>query len=242
MKKTILNGILYSGAVILLITSCNKQTEPSQNLIFNGSTELPKYDSVPVNWLNVQGHWISLEGDSLHHDFGFAQDGKYYFFAGNDTLGILQQDVNVSDYAGQIDEHTLQFIFNGYVQSLDQGPNSDQSQIILTGLDNSKTKITNIYTSDSTRSISKWLLVADTFKVSASTRFIRLQLIAIRHVGGDNDGYFDNMSLVALPVKSSFNIILIIIAALVCLLIIFIIIRKRSRLPAAGDINNTKIE
>lgn len=222
----------------LLITSCHKHIGPLQNLIINGSAELPKYDSIPGGWLNVQGHWATLEGDSIRHDFGFAQDGKYYFFAGNDTLGILQQDVNVSDYASGIDEHTLQFVFSGYVRSLDQGPNSDQSQIILTGLDNSKTKTADIFNSDTTRSIGKWLLIADTFKVSALTRFIRVQLIATRHVGGDNDGYFDNVSLIALPVKSSFNIILVGIAALVCLLIIFIIIWKRNKLPVTSPPQN----
>lgn len=103
--------------ISLLAASCNNN-EPLKNLVTNGNAELPKYDSVPPGWINVQGHWVTLEGDSSHHDFGFAQDGKYYFFAGNDTMGILEQDVNVSAYAEAIAKNAQQFVFSGYVRSI----------------------------------------------------------------------------------------------------------------------------
>jgi hypothetical protein len=221
--------IIFFLPFYLFIASC-KHSGPLQNLVVNGSAELPKYDSVPRGWVNVQGHWISPEGDSAHHDCAFAQNGKYLFFAGNDTLGILQQDVNVSKYAPEIDKQKQQFVFNGYVQSLDQGPTSDQTQIIITGLDSSKTKITNIFKTDSTRSLNKWRLIADTFSVAPLTRFIRIQLKAIRHVGGDNDGYFDNIMLIALPVEWDLKIILLIIGAvIVCVVLGFIIRSKRNK-------------
>jgi hypothetical protein len=228
MKNFIQPITLCTGIILLLVTSCDKHDEQLQNLVINGSSELPKYDSVPPGWTNVQGHWATLEGDSSHHDFGFAQAGKYYFFAGNDTLGILQQDINVSDYAAGIDMHKQQFIFSGYVQSLDQGSNSDQSQIILTGLDSSKSNALYKYDSDTIRSIGKWRPLTDTFIAPVATRFIRVQLIAIRHVGGDNDGYFDNMALTAVPVSSGYNIILIIaIVIICCLCIAFYFIKKK---------------
>lgn len=229
MKRNILNNFFYAGAILLLIASCNKRDEPLQNLIINGSAELPRYDSVPPNWINVQGHWVSPEGDSASHDCAFAQNGKHLFFAGNDTLGILQQDVSVSNYAKDIDAHKQQFIFNGYVYSLDQGPNSDQAQIIITGLDSSKTKITTIFNTDSTRSLNKWKLVADTFFAPPSTKFLRVQLIAIRHVGGDNDGYFDNIILNAVPVKNNLILYLVIAAAACILAITFRMIMQQQK-------------
>jgi len=230
MKKNILNSIIYSAIFFLLIASCHRHDEPLQNLVINGSAELPRYDSIPPNWVNVQGHWVSPEGDSASHDCAFAQNGKHLFFAGNDTLGILQQDVDVSKYANYINAHKQQFIFNGYVYSLDQGPNSDQAQIILTGLDSSKTKIATIFNTDSTRSLNKWRLVADTFFAPALTKFVRIQLIAIRHVGGDNDGYFDNMILNAIPVENNRNFY-IIIAVAVCILaiVLWIIMKQRNK-------------
>lgn len=116
-----------------------------------------------------------------------------------------------------------------YDRSLDQGPASDQSQILLFGTDSSKSKITDIFKTDSTRSLNKWPLIIDTFPLQPQTRFIRIQLKAIRHVGGDNDGYFDNMILVALPVKNNSKLYLIITVAVCILVMVFFIVRKNKK-------------
>jgi len=116
-------------------------------------------------------------------------------FAGNDSLGSLQQDIDVSSYARPIDAQEQQFFFSGYAESLDQGPNSDQARITVAALDSAKTKTLFTYDSDTTRSLNKWLHLTDIFMAPRSTRYIRVRMIAIRHVGGDNDGYFDNLEL-----------------------------------------------
>jgi hypothetical protein len=232
MKKFIPDIVIYSLMFLLFITSCNKHNELFQNLIINGSAELPRYDSTPSGWVSIEGHWRSVEGDSTTHTYAYAQNGKYHFFEGQDLSGTLQQDINIDKYADGIDAHKQQFVFTGYVKSFLQDP-PDQATITITGLDGSKSKQLYTFNSDTISSVNNWQKVTDTFVAPASTRFIRIQLIANRRNGADNDGYFDNMSLVALPVKSNFNIILIIIATLVCLLIIFIVIWKRSKLPAA---------
>jgi hypothetical protein len=189
--------------VCLLLSGCEDNQPPKTNLILNGDAEMPRLDSIPPGWLNIQGNWASAEGDSVKHDCGYAQNGKYFFYAGTDSLGILRQDIDISAYAPGIDALEQQFIFNGYAESLDQGPNSDQSQIIITGLDSSKNKVLYTYNSDSIRSLNKWLLLSDTFMAPATTRFLRVQLISIRHIGADNDGYFDHLVLVT-AVKHSF--------------------------------------
>ncbi len=132
------------AVVCLLLSACEDDNSPKTNLILNGDAEMPRLDSVPPGWLNIQGNWSSAEGDSGKHENGYAQSGKYYFFAGADSLGILRQDIDVSAYAPHIDELEQQFIFNGYAESLDQGPGSDQSQIVITGLDSSKNKVSCI--------------------------------------------------------------------------------------------------
>jgi hypothetical protein len=214
--------VLLTFALAVFISGCASNQSSPVNLIQNGSAELPKYDSIPPGWQNVKGHWVSLEGDSAKHYFGYAQDSGYYFFAGNCAIGILQQDVNVSKYASQIDKSRQQFILISHEQSLDQGPNSDQGMVSIQALDNSKAKTLYSYSSDTARSISKWVPLADTFLAPASTRFIRVQLIAVRHVGGDNDGYFDNISLITRTTGFDFDkkwllitiaIVLIVVAA-----------------------------
>ena len=205
---------------------------PSVNLVRNGSAEIAGYDSTPPGWINIQGHWVSPEGDSVRHDCTFAHDGNHLFFAGNDTLGILQQDIDVSGSSADIDARRQRFIFSGYVQSLDQGPSSDQAQIIVTALDSGRNNALYTYNTDSTRSLNKWLLVADTAAIPAFTRFIRIRLIAIRHVGGDNDGYFDQISLVkqtTSTISSAWLIVGIVILSLLATAIIFYIKKSTAK-------------
>jgi len=223
MKNTI---YIY---LLILATACNSHGHPSENLLVNGSAELGRYDSIPPGWTSVQGPWHMLEGDSEHHDYGFAQEGKYFFFAGQDTLGILQQDVDVSKYATGIDAHKQLFTFHGFAQSLDQGPNSDQAMLTIQGLDSSKGKTVYSFSTDTTRSIAKWLPLSDSFVAPVSTRFIRVQLIAIRHVGGDNDGYFDNLILTTSSAGNQLSRNLLIIGAIALLFIVVLVIVYRNR-------------
>ncbi len=195
------------------------------NLLINADAELPKFDSVPIGWTNVKGNWVSAEGDSAKHDFGFAQHSSRYFFAGYGLLCTLQQDVDVSSFANKIDAQKQHFVLSGYEQTLDQGKISDQGVLKMACLDASKNKILFSFQSDTLMSISKWQPVTDTFLAPADTRFIRVQLVSIRNVGGDNDGYFDNISLVA---QSSFNYLFILIPIVVLVLLLLIWIYKKA--------------
>ena len=46
---------------------------------------------------------------------------------------------------------------------------------------------------------AEWLLVADQRLAPVGTRAIRIRLQSTRNVGGNNDGYFDSLSLFAVP-------------------------------------------
>src|ERR1019366_9805708 len=117
MKKNLLSQLIIV-ATVTIYSSCNK---PSANLIFNGSAEIPSYDSVPKGWQNIQGKWVSAEGDSAHHDYAHAQDSSHYFFGGYGLICVLQQDVDVSKYAKTSDGKKQKFIVSGSEQTLDQG-------------------------------------------------------------------------------------------------------------------------
>ena len=228
--KNIIVVLIFAS--ILFVAGCGRNQASSENLIQNGSAELPPYDSIPRGWTSVQGPWHMLEGDSEHHDYGFAHEGKYFFFAGNDTLGILQQDVDVSKYSREIDAHKQFFTFHGYAQSLDQGPNSDQAMLTILGLDSSKNKTLYSFSTDTTRSIGKWLPLSDSFVAPVQTRFIRIQLIALRHVGGDNDGYFDDLSLTTQTtafIDKKWLFVIIVIVLLVGGISVFVYRRNRRK-------------
>jgi hypothetical protein len=184
----------------------------SDNLLVNASAEMPRRDSVPAGWENISGNWVSLEGDSLRHDFGYADSGKYYFFAGYGSVGILQQEVDLMQYAKVIDDGKMKLVLSGFERSLDQGPVSDEGMLKLRCMDATKNKILFKDSTDTLMSKGKWKAIVDTFLPPKSTRFVSVQLVAIRHVGGDNDGYFDNISLVAIRAPNYSLIVLIVVA------------------------------
>jgi hypothetical protein len=227
--------IFLTFALAILITGCSNNQ--SANLIINGSAELPGYDSIPGGWVNVKGNWRSVKGDSTTHDYAYAQNGKYHFFEGQDLSGILQQDINLDKYTSGIDAHKQQFIFSGYVKSFPQDP-PDQATITITGLDDSKNKSLYTFSSDTISSVSNWQQVTDTFIAPVSTRFIRIQLIATRRNGADNDGYFDNIVLTTQTTGSAFDkkwlfiIIAIILAAVATSVFIYKKNRRKKMKPA----------
>jgi hypothetical protein len=235
--------ILLTFVLAVLITGCGNNQSSSENLIQNGNAELPKHDSTPGGWVNVKGNWRSVEGDSTAHNYAYAQNGKYHFFEGQDLLGILQQDINLDKYANGIDTHKQQFIFSGYVRSFPQDP-PDQATITITGLDDSKNKSLYTFSSDTISSVSNWQQVTDTFIAPVSTRFIRVQLIATRRNGADNDGYFDNVILTTQTTGSAFDkkwlFIIIAIVLLVGVISVFIYRRNRTKNRDVTNITNIK--
>ncbi len=217
------------------LTACTGN-QPPHNLLVNGDAETSHFDSFPAGWTNVQGHWLAEEADSLHHRCGLAQSGKALFFEGSDTLGILRQEVDVREFASRIAAGKQQFSFNGYAESLDQGPNSDQARIILTSLDSRKKNPKVLFDSDTTRSLNKWLWLRDTVLATPATAFIRVDLISIRHVGSDNDGYFDNITLVALDQHPASWIWAIVVVLAISVGIV--IYRRTRRKPTISPISS----
>jgi len=223
MKK-----IIY---ICLLVTLAACNSNHSGNLIVNGSAELPRYDSTPGGWINVSGHWRSVEGDSISHNkYAWAKDGKYLFFEGDDLSGILSQSIDVGKYSTLIDKNKQQFIFSGFVQVFPQDP-PDQCQITIACLKDKGSKPLYFFSTDTISSVSKWQQVKDTFIAPASTRFIQIQLIAQRRNGADNDGYFDNLSLTTSSgdqiSKQLLIGLIILIVATICI-ILYIVNKKRA--------------
>lgn len=218
------NGYIF--LILLLTSACNKHTisVTTPNLLVNGSGEMPDNDSMPAGWTIVQGSWKGLLIDSNTGIIAIPKEGKNLFFEGQDSLGILQQDIYVGQFGQAIDNHERQFIFSGYVQSLDQGSPSDQTKISVTCLDSLKRNALYTFDSEVLESKNDWHQVTNTFVAPASTRFVRIQLIAVRWVGMDNDGYFDNISLVCgtqqYAGSSPWMIIMIVLIVIVALVIL----------------------
>lgn len=184
--------------ICLLVTlaACNSNRHPSQNLLVNGSAEEPRYDTTPKGWQNVIGQWTSLAGDTTSHSDRWSKEGKHFFLEGGDSLGILKQVISLSDYKSNVDAGKLELVFKGYVHVYPQDP-PDQSRIMITCKADTLSKALYTFDTDTLSPIDKWQLIADSFIAPASTRVVEVDLIAHRRNGWYNDGYFDDMSLVA---------------------------------------------
>jgi len=75
----------------------------------------------------------------------------------------------------------------------------------------------------------KWKAVADTFFAPKLTRYIRVQLVAFRNVGGDNDAYFDDISLSASSSPSNILLVGMVLAILAIVTGATIYIRKKRK-------------
>jgi len=170
----------------------------SDNLIINPSAE-----SNPLNlgWTLVakgrdcygSSNWRARGN---RNGFPRAEDGRFMFYAGCDVpIGEIYQDVDVSTYAALIDNNSQSFSFSGHTQSYNQTP-TDEARIIVEYRDNSGTVLTS-YDTNGTTNIGNWGTYDDTTIAPVNTRTIRIRLIATTNGGSSNDGFFDDLSLIA---------------------------------------------
>ncbi len=109
-------------------------------------------------------------------------------------MGVLQQDINVSAYAGGIAAGKQWFQFTGYVQSYNQG-NPDSAQIVVEYRDANNSSVLARFDSGEIVNIGNWKVAQDKGVSPAGTSWIRVPLIAKRNAGSSNDGYFDDITL-----------------------------------------------
>jgi len=168
----------------------------SENLIINPSNEEPIVGGVIHGWTMVAGNkWTKRFSNPS------PKDGLAYFFAGDDGGTDLVQVVDVSHLASTIDANQQVFKFSGYVRSYPQTP-SDISEFFVDYRNAAGTVLWEYHAGNS--SSASWKLLTNTRRAPAETRNIRIRLRATRQAyTGNNDGYFDALSLITYPCNCS---------------------------------------
>ena len=126
------------------------------------------------------------------------QHGSAYFFAGATANAELRQDIDLSSAADSIDAGVQSVMFYGWFRSFNQSPRDTAFAI----LEFWNSDLTSLLWSDSTAKYYQqdaWLQDSLGGIVPADARWVRLRLRAKRGSGTNNDGYFDNLSLIANP-------------------------------------------
>ena len=140
--------------------------------------------------------WIEVEGDAWQRRFTDPDpaSGAAYFSPGTAPLAELEQDVDVSAYAARIAAGDQQFAFEGRVHTRDEVP-LDVARIVVEYRDVTGTVVLEAYDSGEITSPFGWHQLADVRAAPAGTGWIRVRLLATAFTAGDNDGYFDALSL-----------------------------------------------
>ncbi len=169
-----------------------------RNLIENPGNEAELVGGEIPGWTEVLGTtWGHYPIPNDNPPF----DGDRYFYAGLVAAGELAQNVDVSDFASEIDAGLQSFAFLGRVAAFVLG--NDQTEIVVDYLDQNENVLESFPSGPFTPGNQVWETISDTRVAPVGTRIIRVRLLCTRLAGSQCDGYFDGLSLVATHASSS---------------------------------------
>ncbi|MFT4016439.1 MAG: gliding motility-associated C-terminal domain-containing protein [Agriterribacter sp.] len=191
--RKILNKKLFFINLILCPFICQ-----AQNLIQNHSCDSPLVNGKIPYWEEVNGlKWGKRFTDPLP----FAGDA--YFFAGAVSNARLKQEIDISGFKCLIDLGVQYFEFIGYVRAYEQSP-SDASNIEIQFFTQSNTLLSSFNFGPYNQTIT-WKKIDSVLHVPVNSRKVVVMLNSIRYNGSNNDGYYDELSLIPLPVDNNIN-------------------------------------
>ena len=174
-RKILKVELFYSLTLMLLFILVS--TTYSQNLLINPDAET----GTTEGWVDPDDAW----GTSAEIT---PQEGSYFFWPSRIGIANTQmyQDVDVSTY-----NLNSYFVLSGWLANWDQAPH-DRATLAITAYDINGNQL--LYADREHRN-PVWGYYEISAKIPATTKTLRVLLIATRFVGYDNDAYFDNLSL-----------------------------------------------
>jgi hypothetical protein len=108
----------------------------------------------------------------------------------------LAQDVSLAPVVKLVRDGRLELAFRGAVRSYAQR-NPDSAQVVLEFRDYGNRRVLERWGSGPVENQGAWKVLTDTRTVPKDARWVRVRLVSVRSAGVENDGYFDNLSLIA---------------------------------------------
>ncbi len=153
---------------------------PSGELVLNGDCTTTNLDG----WKGIKGSW-------------YKALNNHCFCAGDCQEGILQQDIDVSRYAAEIDGAKLEFNVSVQLGSYD----NDTSQLKMLFLDKDNRELSLGYDTGEHAHTHTWVPYGKTAAPPTGTRAVQIVLrsrLVPRPGNKHNTGWFDNVSLKAI--------------------------------------------
>jgi uncharacterized protein (TIGR02145 family) len=159
-----------------------------ENLLINGGAE-SDLDGWTVTAGAVESNTAGQCGSTTQ------RSGLRFFTVGGACaktgLARMHQDVSVAAYAADIDAGTYEVRATAWMRNWSAGNDMPEFRVVF--LDASSVEISSTpYTSGA---LSSWSEFTIEVAIPQGTRAIRLELQGTRLSGGDNDSYFDDMTL-----------------------------------------------
>lgn len=169
---------------------------PAQEILVNGGAEQPIW----VGWTQVVAtdSWKTSNPSTDNVRAPHGGSFLFYPYHGVSATTELYQDVNVTSNSTAIDAGTASYTFSGWRRGFKNtapfSADADRSQIIVEYRDASGTVLGSFDTGSAV--FSTWTQSTDTRFAPVGTRDIRVRLISTQVSGTENDGYYDDLSLV----------------------------------------------
>lgn len=196
-----MNFRFYFSAFAGIFFMVNSQ---AQNLIVNPGAE----STTSTGWTIItQGTSCYTSSDwriqGNQSGFPVAHGGSYFFFSGcNSVNGEINQTIDVSSLATEIDASNRNFTFSGYMMVYNQNP-ADGAQMIVQYLSASDNLLVS-YNTGIRKDKGVWTQYVSTLTAPVGTRKVKIILKSYVYNGPSVDGYFDDLSLTSeqiLPLK-----------------------------------------
>jgi hypothetical protein len=159
-----------------------------EEFLVNGGADAALVNGEIPGWREVRGSsWT--RGRQVT-----PQAGIGHFFAGRVASAELSQSVNVSSAAADIDAGRQRMEFSGFIRNWNQSP-TDTSRIIIEYRNGGGNIVGTSFDTGNRFNRTAWSPIKHNDTLPAGTRSITVRLLAERKSGGDNDGYFDSLSL-----------------------------------------------
>ena len=168
------------------------------NLVLNPGNEAALVNNLIPEWTVEAGLTNWRRGQEVE-----AAEGEVHFFVGaaSEEIAELCQQIDVSEYALYIDGAKQKFELSLYIQVYPPSlfSSADASQYLLEYYGELEEELLDLFSSPEYQPVGHWEQITQTFAPPVGTRAIRLCLRSIKYGGLDSDGYFDGLSLIALP-------------------------------------------
>ncbi len=166
------------------------QPEPSEPLacptVVNGDAESDDL----TGWTVTAGSFDTAKAGGVFATFPEAEDGTYYFFAGENSTSRMAQTLDVSDQAEAIDAGGVV----AQVRLLARSHSGrDVGYVTIKALDESGEEL--LARENGSFADEYWRERQVALELPVATRSVVIELRGVRDKGNDNDAYFDKISI-----------------------------------------------